>query len=256
MPTLPKKPRESRGRGGFPFRKNFMPSPAKLLGFFAAMAICFSTANALPPPAGWEKLENCRLASGEYMDGDSFHVLHGGKNHIFRLYFVDCAETDGAFPKRVQDQMEDFGLSNEQAVFKAGEQAGEFTKKMLSGPFTVLTKWEDARGNSRQKRYYAVILIGSKNLAEELARAGWARAYGMPADYPNAVRGKQFRDSLRRLQANAIRGKLGAFAGTSRVLAAGETAVPEREFVDYESEIGGQILNDGIKNLDMGMGLE
>jgi len=233
-----------------------MPSPAKLLGFFAALAICFSTANALPPPAGWEKLENCRLAPGEYMDGDSFHVLHNGKNHIFRLYFVDCAETDDMVPKRVQDQMEDFGLSTEESVYKAGEQAKEFTKKMLAGPFTVLTKWEDARGNSRQKRYYAVILIGSKNLAEELARAGWARAYGMPADYPNAMRGKQFRDSLRRLQANAIRGRLGAFAGTSRIMAPGETAVPEREFVDYESEIGGRILDDGIQNLDTGMVLE
>ncbi|MFM8364981.1 MAG: thermonuclease family protein [Verrucomicrobiota bacterium] len=233
-----------------------MNSPAKLLGLIAILAIGFSTANAQPVPPGWEKLANCRLAPGEYMDGDSFHVLHNGKNHIFRLYFVDCAETDASFPQRVQDQMEDFGLSNQAAVLKAGEQAKEFTKKMLAGPFTVLTKWEDARGNSKQKRNYAVILIGSKNLAEELARAGWARAYGMPADFPSADRSKQFRDSLRRLQANAIRGKLGAFAGTSRVMAAGETAVPEREYVDYESEIGGQILNDGIQNLDMGMGLE
>jgi endonuclease YncB( thermonuclease family) len=190
------------------------------------------------------------------MDGDSFHVVHNGKNHIFRLYFVDCAETDAAFPKRLQDQMEDFGLANQAAVIKAGEQAAEFTKKMLSGPFTVLTKWTDARGNSSQKRYYAVILIGSKNLAEELARAGWARAYGMPANYPSEARAKQFRDSLRRHQANAIRQRLGAFAGTSRVLAAGETAVPEREYVDFESEIGAQILSDSIGNIDAGMALE
>jgi endonuclease YncB( thermonuclease family) len=233
-----------------------MPSPAILLGFFAAFSICFSNAIALPPPAGWEKLENCRLAPSEYMDGDSFHVLHNGKNHIFRLYFVDCAETDASFPKRIQDQMEDFGLSNEAAVLKAGEQAKAFTQKLLSGPFTVHTKWEDARGNSRQKRYYAVILIGSKNLAEELAKTGWARAYGMPADYPTAERGKQFREMLRRLQANAIRGKLGAFAGTSRVLSAGETEVPEREYVDYESEIGEQILNDSLQNLNLGPGFE
>jgi endonuclease YncB( thermonuclease family) len=233
-----------------------MTSPAKLLGLIAILAIGFSSANAQPVPPGWERLDNCRLVPGEYMDGDSFHVLHNGKNHIFRLYFVDCPETDASFPKRIQDQMEDFGLANEAAVLKAGEQAKEFTKKKLSAPFTVLTKWEDARGNSRQSRYYAVILKGTKNLAEELASAGMARAYGMPADYPNATRGKQFRDSLRRLQATAIREKRGAFAGTTRVLAAGETAVPEREFVDYESEIGGQILNEGIQNLDMGMGIE
>jgi endonuclease YncB( thermonuclease family) len=152
--------------------------------------------------------------------------------------------------------MEDFGLSNPEAVTKAGELAKEFTKKMLTGPFTVLTKWEDARGNSSQKRYYAVILIGSNNLAEELARAGWARAYGMPADYPSADRSKAFRDSLRRLQANAIRQKLGAFSVTSRVMAADETAVPEREYVDYESEIGGEILEKGINDLNIGIGLE
>jgi endonuclease YncB( thermonuclease family) len=185
------------------------------------------------------------------MDGDSFHVLHEGKNHIFRLYFVDCPETDTTFPQRIADQMEDFGLANEKAVLAAGENAKEFTKKMLSGQFTVLTKWENARGNSRQARNYAVIFVGKKNLAEELARSGWARAYGMPADYPDAARAKSFKNGLRRLQANAIRQKLGAFAGTSRVLAPSETAVPEREYVDYESEIGGQILQDGLNGLSI-----
>ncbi len=185
------------------------------------------------------------------MDGDSFHVLHQGKNHIFRLYFVDCPETDTSFPDRITDQMEDFGLANPAAVVAAGEKAKEFTKKLLAGPFTVLTKWEDARGNSRQPRNYAVILVGKKNLAEELARAGYARAYGMPADYPDASRAKSFKDGLRRLQANAIRQKLGAFAGTSRVLAPTETSVPEREFVDYETEIGGQILQDGLNGLSI-----
>jgi endonuclease YncB( thermonuclease family) len=227
-----------------------------LLQLSAALVITLEVVFAQSAPAGWEKLENCRIAPGDYMDGDSFHVLHNGKNHIFRLYFVDCAETDASFPKRIQDQMEDFGLANEQSVIKAGELAAEFTRKMLSRPFTVLTKWEDARGNSRQKRYYAVVLVGSKNLAEELARTGWARAYGMPADYPNPSRSKWFRDSLRRLQANAIRQKLGAFSGTSRVLAAGEIAVPEREYVDYESEVSGGILDQGINDLNFSPGLE
>jgi endonuclease YncB( thermonuclease family) len=202
-------------------------------------------------PGQWEKLENCRLAPDQHVDGDSFHVLHKGKNHIFRLYFVDCPETDTSFPERIVDQMEDFGLTNDAAVVAAGEKAKEFTKKFLAGQFTVLTKWENARGNSRQPRNYGVILVGKKNLAEELARAGYARAYGMSADYPDASRAKSFKEGLRRLQANAIREKLGAFAGTSRVLAPTETAVPEREYVDYESEIGGQILQDGLNGLSI-----
>lgn len=213
----------------------------KIIPLFAAASLPF-----FQVLADWEKLDNCRLASDQYMDGDSFHVIHQGKNHIFRLYFVDCAETDASFPDRVADQMKDFGLANQAAVLAAGEKAKEFTKKILAGQFTVLTKWENARGNSRQARNYAVILVGKKNLAEELARAGLARAYGMPADYPDAARAKSFKDNLRRLQANAIRKKVGAFAGTSRVLAPTVTAVPEREYVDYESEIGGQILQDGL----------
>ena len=221
----------------------------KFLTLLAAVSVSLLLENAAAQD--WEKLQNCRLAPDQYMDGDSFHVLHDGKNHIFRLYFVDCAETDASFPQRIADQMEDFGLANEKAVLAAGEKAKEFTKKMLSGQFTVLTKWENARGNSRQPRNYAVILVGNKNLAEELTRAGLARAYGMPTDYPDATRTKSFKDNLRRLQANAIRQKVGAFAGTSRVLAPTVTAVPEREYVDYESEIGGQILQDGLNSINL-----
>lgn len=216
-----------------------------------AVIVCFFLVLGNAVAGEWQTLEKCRLAPDQYMDGDSFHVLHEGKNHIFRLYFVDCPETDTTFPQRIADQMEDFGLANEKAVLAAGEKAKEFTKKILSGQFTVLTKWENARGNSRQARNYAVIFVGKKNLAEELARSGWARAYGMPADYPDAARSKSFKNGLRRLQANAIRQKLGAFAGTSRVLAPSETAVPEREYVDYESEIGGQILQDGLNGLSI-----
>lgn len=221
----------------------------KFLTLLAALSLSLLLENAAAQD--WEKLQNCRLAPDQYMDGDSFHVLHDGKNHIFRLYFVDCAETDASFPQRIADQMEDFGLANEKAVLAAGEKAKEFTKKMLSGQFTVLTKWENARGNSRQARNYAVILVGNKNLAEELTRAGLARTYGMPADYPDAARAKSFKDNLRRLQASAIRQKVGAFAGTSRVLAPTVTAVPEREYVDYESEIGGQILQDGLNSINL-----
>ena len=216
-----------------------------------AVIVCFFLVLGNAVAGEWQTLEKCRLAPDQYMDGDSFHVLHEGKNHIFRLYFVDCPETDTSFPQRIADQMEDFGLANEKAVLAAGEKAKEFTKKMLSGQITVLTKWENARGNSRQARNYAVIFVGKKNLAEELARSGWARAYGMPADYPDAARAKSFKNGLRRLQANAIRQKLGVFAGTSRVLAPSETAVPEREYVDYESEIGGQILQDGLNGLSI-----
>lgn len=214
-------------------------SLALLLGGCLLLALEHASAR------GWEKLENCRLAPDQYVDGDSFHVLHQGKNHIFRLYFVDCPETDISFPRRVAEQRKDFGLPNDAAVLAVGGKAKEFTKAMLAGRFTVLTKWEDARGHSRQPRSYAVILVGQKNLAEELVRAGLARTFGMPADYPDAAHAKSYKESLRRLRADAIRKKLGAFAGTPRVLAPAEAAVREREYVDFESGIGPRILPGG-----------
>jgi hypothetical protein len=37
----------------------------------------------------WQTIRNCRLIENESNDGDSFHVKADGKEHIFRLYFVD-----------------------------------------------------------------------------------------------------------------------------------------------------------------------
>ena len=170
-------------------------------------------------PDGWETLDNCRLSKSSYADGDSFHVSHQGKDQIFRLYFVDCAETDIRIPSRIKDQQEAFGLSA-QGVIAAGHQAAAFTSKLLARPFTVLTKWEDARGASRQQRFYAIVLVNGKNLATELVRNGLARAYGMPTDFPDKTRSKSFASELRLLQARATRDKIGAFAGSSKVLAA------------------------------------
>jgi endonuclease YncB( thermonuclease family) len=205
-----------------------------------------SRLDAAPVPPGWEALEKCTLIADKYSDGDSFYVMHKGRELLFRLYFVDCPETDNRFPKRLDDQAEDFGLKSHESVIAAGKKAEKFAQKMLSSPFTVLTKWEDARGASSQQRFYAVLMVGGKNFASEMVRNGWARAYGMPADFPDKNRSKSFREELRRLQAQAIRQKLGAFTATSKVLAPGQSEVPERPFIDHESDLGDKILKQGI----------
>jgi endonuclease YncB( thermonuclease family) len=198
-------------------------SPA-FLSLFLVFLLPLS-AFATPPPEGWEALDHCRLSTSTYADGDSFHVTHHGKTQIFRLYFVDCPETDSRIPERIKDQQDAFGL-NEQGVISAGHQAAAFTKKLLARPFTVLTKWEDARGASRQKRFYAIVIVDGKNLATELVRNGWARAYGMPADFPDKYRRKAFAADLRLLEARSTRAKVGAFAGSSKVLADQEEKTP------------------------------
>jgi len=227
-----------------------MSQPRLISAFLFALFPLMPSVFGLPAPAGWSELANCRLSLSEYSDGDSFYVVHDGKTHLFRLYFVDCPETDDRFPDRLAAQGEAFGLGTA-GVMAAGRQAAKFTTKLLARPFTVYTKWVDARGASKQQRFYAVIMVGGKNIASELIRNGWARAYGMPADFPTAAGGKSFAKELRRLQAQAIREKAGAFSGSTKVLAAGETEVPEEEFIDHESELGATIIQDGIGDLEI-----
>jgi len=210
--------------------------------FFAAVAAL----SAAPVPAGWTALENCRLAQADYADGDSFHVIHRGRNLLFRLYFVDCPETDMRFPERIQEQMKAFG-SDANGIMAAGQRAHAFTADALSRPFTVLTNWEDARGASAQERFYAVVLVENKNLAEELVRSGLARAYGMYADYPNEAGGRQFVANLKQFQNQAARSKVGAFAQS--VTIPPSPREKNRPFADPQGIMSDRILEEGIRSI-------
>ncbi len=159
----------------------------------------------------WVTLNDCTLVNSGYMDGDSFHARCGGKNYHFRLYFVDCPETDTRFPERILEQSAYFGIRGEQ-IPAAGMKAEQFTRKFLNRPFTVLTKWEDAKGASAQERFYAVVLSDGKNLAEELLAAGLARDYGMQAPYPDAARNADFVAALRQAEERARRAHIGAWS--------------------------------------------
>ncbi len=147
-------------------------------------------------------------------DGDSFHVQYRGKEFIFRLYFVDTCEDSEQVPQRVQEQAKTFGITTAR-VLEAGKVAQDFTHRLIaSRPFTVVTRWEDARGASRLPRNYAFVLFGENDehdLASTLAQNGLVRIYGMPADPPGTVTGAQFHDSLLKLDAQARRQHLGIF---------------------------------------------
>lgn len=160
----------------------------------------------------WIRLDGCTLIENPYNDGDSFHVRHKGNEYIFRLYFVDCPESDASLPERNGEQAQVFGLAPE-AVPAAGVLAKTYTLGLLSDKqFTVYTHWSDARGRSKLKRFYAVILSGEKNLARELVTAGWARAFGEKSNYPDAAHSKRFVEDLKELQDKAKKSGVGAFA--------------------------------------------
>jgi endonuclease YncB( thermonuclease family) len=161
----------------------------------------------------WEVLEGCQLIDAPYNDGDSFTVKHGDEQYNFRLYYVDALETSETYIDRIRDQAQYFSIS-EADVIDAGKIATTFTKNFLRGEFTVITKWTDARGSSRHKRYYAIIQKGTENLANELTRAGLARIYGMPSKdrWPGGITPRNFLWHLKIDERKAQREEQGIWA--------------------------------------------
>lgn len=160
------------------------------------------------PVLAWEKLQGCRLAANEYFDGDSFHVAADGKDRIFRLYAVDAAETNDEFPERVREQ-EEFFQTSKAVVLECGKQAEELSRRLLQKPFTVETKWIDAKGNSRQQRFFGrITLADGSDLGLRLVEVGLARSYGIRQDLPG-----DYLADLDRAQAAAKRKRLGLWGG-------------------------------------------
>ncbi len=184
------------------------------LRVLVAILFASSLATASAADKAWARLNGCKLIENDSNDGDSFRVDYKGKEYIFRLYFVDTCETSYQIPSRVKEQAKFLGITRER-VIEAGHAAGKFARSLLSpGTFTVVTKWEDARGASRLPRHYAFVLFGSNDendLASTLAQNGFVRIYGMPAEPPGPVTAAQFRASLLKLDAQARAQKLGIF---------------------------------------------
>lgn len=174
-------------------------------------------ATAQPPFGGataidrWIKLEHCRLIDDEYMDGDSFHVRYDKEDYIIRLYFVDAPETDTSLADRITEQAEYWSIEPED-IPKLGEKARRFTTQQLRHEFTVYTKWANAGGQSRQPRYFGVVLVGQKNLADLLVEEGLARVYGASATMPDGRNPTTIYDQLRALETRAKQQKKGAWA--------------------------------------------
>ena len=194
--------------------------------------------NASGNSAGWEKLEGCRLVSGEWRDGDSFHAKYRGKEYIFRLYFVDTPEDETRFPERIKAQADYFGVKSPRAL-EIGHMAAEYTHRVLNGKtFSVWTRWEDAMGASQQQRFYAFIEVEGSPLASLLVANGLARIYGKPVTLPRGVaRTSDYNAELHRLESRARAQKQGGWGRSShagKVIpenggAAGNFAPPDRE---------------------------
>lgn len=188
---------------------------------FAILALLCLTRGPVQAGAAreYEKLEHCHLLPNSSNDGDSFHVGFEGKEFIFRTYFVDTPEVENEFPARVEEQAKYFGITPKEAL-RIGKIAAQFTHEKLAGkPFTVYTRWHDAKGESRLPRYFAHIVVENQTLAELLVANGLARVFGLPASMPDHTTAAAFKTRLEGLEAQAKSQRLGAWSLTTAAAA-------------------------------------
>jgi len=165
-------------------------------------------------PNPWEVLDGCRLMTNTTVDGDSFHVMHNEREYIFRLYFVDSAESDVTFTERARDQAAYFGILPDD-IPRAGRLASQFTRELLSRTnFSVMTRWQNAMGRSSLARFYAVVIVNGRNLAEELVAHGHVRIHGLRANWPDGPRSTTFINKLKNLELTAREKKRGVWDET------------------------------------------
>lgn len=179
--------------------------------FFLALAAFFLSLS--PSQAGneWKIWKECRVIPNEYNDGDSFHIQHGGTEHIVRLYYVDTPETgtsNRGGKKQVAEQAAHFGKTPEEVTY-AGRYAKQATAQLPSHQFTVLTKESGALGNSRIGKIYAFVTAADDDdLASVLVENGLSRSQGTAAAPPGKDT-QEFRSTYVRLEARARSGKVG-----------------------------------------------
>jgi len=166
----------------------------------------------------YETFSGCRYEEHRQNDGDSFRVrLPDGRVEQFRLYFVDCPESDfrtyrgGADNhERIHEQALAFRISDSQAV-EIGARAKARVHDLLdSGSFTLHTRWDDPFGD---QRYHAFIIpAGGPGLDETLVREGLARIHTKGAELPDGTPMKTRQTQLREVEREAKNARRGAWA--------------------------------------------
>jgi endonuclease YncB( thermonuclease family) len=164
-------------------------------------------------PRPWETLRDCRLLKKEMFDGDSFHVRHHGKDLIFRLLYVDTPEKkELGLTSRTTEQAKYWKIYKKD-LYTLAQEALLLTEKHLSTPFTIHTRWEDARGNSQQPRYYATVTTSeNQDLATLLVAHGLARIHGRPVQAPDGRPGQEVVKELKKIEQEAQKQKKGAWS--------------------------------------------
>ncbi|MEK7686310.1 MAG: thermonuclease family protein [Verrucomicrobiota bacterium] len=158
----------------------------------------------------WVTLTNCQYVATKAGDGDSFRVRSGTNEFSLRLYYVDAPEATLTYPERVRLQSEHFGITLD-ATLKAGARARERTQELLREPFVVRTRWASAAGRGRETRYYGIVEVGGKSLAEVLVSEGLAQTKGVAPNLPSGEKASAYMKRLEDLEREARQKRLGAW---------------------------------------------
>jgi len=165
----------------------------------------------------WTELDGVTYLEEKYSDGDSFRAKRNTVTYIFRLYWVDCPETDTRYPDRVQEQADYFGVDAKQAI-QGGVLGAEWLHELLEGKeLTVYTRYADARGESTIRRYYAMIKIGDRWLSELLVENGLARVFGVETELPDGTSARNYSARLKKLEKEAKEANRGIWGLASGV---------------------------------------
>ena len=162
----------------------------------------------------WVTLTDCQYVAAKENDGDSFRVQCGTNAFNLRLYFVDAPETNLRYPERTREQSEYFGVTLDETM-KGGAKARDTVQEILREPFVVRTRWATAAGRAKETRYYALVEVGGKSLAEVLVSQGLARTKGVSPNLPTGEKAKAYVERLEALEREARQKRLGIWAGSA-----------------------------------------
>ena len=133
-----------------------------------------------------------------------------------------------------------------------GKKAAAFTRAVLSRPFKVTTRGQNALGASQLKREYAFVeTADSEDLGEMLVSRGLARSFGEDAAL-GAKNAGDLRAKYDRLEAQAQREKLGAWgedAATPTMELSGGSEEKEEVSADKSRETGMQDVTDMMPSM-------
>lgn len=220
-----------------------------------------------PPPqgvtnsvTGLTRFPGSELVAAEWADGDSFSVrFPDGEARTIRLYGVDCLEwhvTDDTDSRRLRAQRRYFGIaeaggSPDASIALAkgfGERAAMRVRELLEEPFTVHTKWADARGDGKFKRYYGFVATGEgRDLGEQLVAEGLARAFGVCRQAPDGRSRDDYCECLRDLELAAAKQGLGVWAKTDWEKLPEERRAERQEAAELAAARDGGKANPGTK---------